>query len=401
MARQPGDPGECRGGIPVPKGRFCRENEMRLLAALAAFVAAVKGQQGPPPQPFPVPPAGGVPAQQPLRQLDGTSLLQSQVAQTVTMARDLVSADAELRSEVLRDTEQAHAILKELKQAQFELVRQRRATRTLEQEVLHERSEAASCQHEVQQLESPHSEQVRRAALLRLRSASANTHALEARISQTEQEVAAFKRSGDTQLTAVKTALQKMKQQVADAESELHTEIGGRARMEKEVRVAEGEVRALKAKLAANGMSILLANSTQLKADLQQAQKALEMSEANEARAGLASARARDAAAVLRRSAQADAEQAQKIARQSLAEIMSVRKEDTARTIQMESAVREAQGVTLDSCDSIWDEMHPEITAKLQQCEQTKLDLQTATAELASMSSILKATGARAATTAE
>lgn len=377
------------------------------------------------PRPLLVPPAGGaaqpsgfndanqgallnwpVETQQPARQEQQVFLQQPQqhdgiaLAQVSADAHNLASADVLLKDETMHDSMEVQTILQEIREAQAELARQRRFTKTLEQEVLRQRQGAADCQREVQQLESPKSAQVRRAELLRLRSASANTQAIQARITQTEQEVAAFKRSGNSQLAALRGALNRMHQQADAANSELAAEASGRANVEKEVRRAQRQVKALKAKLAANGMALLVANNTQLKEELQQAQRQLEVSEANVARAALATTRAKDAAFVLRQTAEADSLQAQKIARESLAEVVAVQKEDTALTIRVEAATREARSVVLDSCEAIWDREHPEAVQKLKQCEQTKIDLQTATAELASMSSIMSASGARAAESA-
>jgi len=396
---------------------------MRSLVALAALASAVaQSSLQPPPtfagqppaqpeQPFLLPPgpAGAaslatvVPTwgtRQPLALAATPAALWrsgTEATEVALAARELAAADASLRLEATQSAEEVRGILQELRSARATLARQRQSTRTLEQEVLRQREVAVACQHDAQQLEGPKSEQVRRAELLRLRSASANTQAVEARIAQTEQEVAAFRRSGESQLAAMRGSLGRMQQQASAAEMELKSEAAGRESVLQEVSAAAAQVRVLRAKLAANGMASLVTNNTQLKSDLQQAQRALEMSEANIARAGLSLARAHDAATVLRRSAEADETQAQKIARESLAEVMQVRKEDTALTARTEAAAREAQSVALDSCDDIWDREHPEVMEKLQKCEQTKLDLQTATAELASMSSIMSASGARAA----
>jgi len=92
------------------------------------------------------------------------------------------------------------------------------------------------------------------------------------------------------------------------------------------------------------------------------------------------------------------AAKAQKVAQESLAQVVAAKQADDVAAQEADQLTMEAESSALVSCNATWDKNHPEVFTELEQCEQVKLDIDAAEAQVAALSSNVQAAQATAAT---
>merc|ERR1719436_1129453 len=93
----------------------------------------------------------------------------------------------------------------------------------------------------------------------------------------------------------------------------------------------------------------------------------------------------------LKSTVQDNVAKAQAIARESLAKVATIKKDDELEKLREEAERTALEAERTMDCNATWDSNHPEILQELKECEQVELDLQATRARVASLSSTVRA----------
>lgn len=233
----------------------------------------------------------------------------------------------------------------------------------------------------------------------RLAKAKANKATIQSQLVLTQQHLFELRKAGEGELGRMRGELSSMREETANLENELTRRVQERQALEKDMSMLKAQIKILEEKLLSGELAALKANNTRLKTELHRAQDALEKSQAKVNEAHARTVRANLTLGTLAQTAAENTQKAQQVAREALAQVVAAKKKSQAEEEKADDATMKAQSAQLADCDSIWDEQHPEVLEFLEQCKTVEADVESATAQVASLTSLTaSASEAEAAT---
>jgi len=234
----------------------------------------------------------------------------------------------------------------------------------------------------------------------RLAKAKANKGTIQSQVVLTQQHLFELRKAGEGELGRMRGELSTMREEVGNLENELTRRVQERQALEKDISTLEAQIKILEEKLLSGELAALKANNTRLKTELHRAQDALEKSQARLSAAQARTVRANLTVGALAQTAAENTQKAQQVAREALAQVVAAKRESEAEQERADDETMKAQSAQLADCDALWDEKNPQILGFLEQCKTVEADLESATAQVASLTSLTaSASEAEAATT--
>lgn len=160
----------------------------------------------------------------------------------------------------------------------------------------------------------------------RLLKARANEATVQSQVVMTTEQVAALQLHGQAELRQLHEHLEVLRGRALAAETNLTSEVQERKVIESEIGTMTEQLQLLEAELLKGELQALETNNTILKKELEAAQIALQDSQGNMARSHAEASNASMILIHLRTRAEQNAEIAQKVAQQSLAQVVAVRR---------------------------------------------------------------------------
>jgi len=342
----------------------------------------------------------------------------------------LQKANILLSSQNIKASEAARQAAAELAAAKAKLGNMRESTKKIEQEIVQQHEYAEKCRGRVLDLEKQMAQaeskiaeeraiiqtaqaldsealstkQKNLTALLqsnavlkaRLRKAQANTRIITAQIVAIKTRKEALQAEGTTEVAQIRHKLVDVAKKADVDEGELMAKEQDRQVLEKTIRQARAAMQDVNAKKMSveERLAALRLNNTRLRADMLQVHKQIQTSKLSMTKAERQVAEAKETVVSMRRTAEHRTMKAQKVASASLAQVAQAKLEDDEALRLAQNAVMEAQAQQLTDCEAIWDKNNPKILAELKSCEPVAMDLQTATAQVAALSSTVQASQA-------
>jgi len=227
----------------------------------------------------------------------------------------------------------------------------------------------------------------------RLKKAKKNTDTITFTKANSKAKIQRLQVEGEYSLEKLKDELGRLRQQSASVETAMMAKISNRKLMEKALRGATVEVEDMSKKILAGVLEKLRTNNTFMTKELNELRAGLQTAQVNTAKAESQSRMLLAQAEELRSQASNKTFEAQDVAREALEKVVAAKAQEDAAIKKAEEATLQAQSSMLTKCSVIWDQEHPNKLTKLKQCKQTKLDLDTVKASVASLTSSVQAPG--------
>lgn len=230
----------------------------------------------------------------------------------------------------------------------------------------------------------------------RLEQAKQTTVAYQQQLSNTQGQMTALQHEADNELGIMRGEMDKMKQHLAVVENSLQTNIHTRLLVEKQLKDNKADVKKMQAALLDGKVASLLSANKQLEHDIGNMNAFLQASQMSQAKAEAQALHAKQLEAAWKATAEANARAAQEAAREALAQVAAAKKSDDKDKAAADEASMDAESVMIAQCGQLWDKKHKDILDKLEKCPQIKDDLNTAAAQVASLSSTVNAASSAA-----
>jgi len=224
----------------------------------------------------------------------------------------------------------------------------------------------------------------------RLAKAQQNRATFQTQLGATHQQMHALQGEASTELNKMRDEVAKMRAHAAAVQGAVAAGAQNRQVTQAHIAQTQLQVDSMQQTLLTNKLQLLQTKNAQLKEDMARLQEALKQSQLGEAKAEAVSMQAKEAEASWKSAAAQNAAAAQNTAREALVEIAKAKKGDEDAATQASEATMDAEASLLTKCDSLWDKKHPKVFAQLEKCKQTKQDLRTVSAQVASLSSTIK-----------
>lgn len=226
----------------------------------------------------------------------------------------------------------------------------------------------------------------------RLVKGKANLATIQTQIISTKERHDNLEAQGEVELGQMRKNLGEVRQRAEAAESELNARIENRVLLEKNVTHLQNEVRRLQDVLMSGTLADLRANNTLIKKQLVQAHNEVMESQRKLVAYETNATQTNSSIIALKMQAGESASRAREVARATLAQIAQVKKSDDELRAKAEEAAMQAEAQQMTDCVGIWDKEHAELLTELSKCPQIKLDLETASAQVAALTSTVTAT---------
>jgi len=224
----------------------------------------------------------------------------------------------------------------------------------------------------------------------RLVKAKANFATIQTQVLSSKDRHTALQSEAENHLGVLRKALGARRMEADAAEIELAARLNATRDAEQRLERARAEVGRLQGIIIGGRLAEMRHNSTQMKDDLKQARFILEESQAALARASNKLSQANETLSGLREESKNIADDASKAMRESLAQAAAAKRKDDEASRKAEGASAQAEAALLTDCIAIWDEKHKSMHKELAKCEQLKSDLQTKSAQVATLSSTVQ-----------
>jgi len=225
---------------------------------------------------------------------------------------------------------------------------------------------------------------------VRLAKAKTNLQTITFAKGNMKSKIGALQTEGQIELEKLKDELGKLRQQSASIETAMMAKISNRKLIEKALRGANVQMTDMQERLLAGRLDKLRRNNTQMTADLTQIRTGLEKAQVNTAQAEAQRTQLQAQSVQVKQQAANKTMETQDVAREALAKVVAARQEDDAAQEQAQKATMEAQASMLVKCSAIWAKEHTHVFTKLKKCQQIKLDLGSARASVAALTSAVK-----------
>jgi len=346
-------------------------------------------------------------------------------APAVVEARDLQKSNANLEAEdkFLADQDdnanlEADDEAQKLSDAKFELAKRRNLVLELEKEIRAQHQYADVCHSQAEKLRMQLESEEKRLngqkmrleekeqrhlrmqhALIdtnkdlktRLTKAKANLATIQTQIISTKERHDALQAQGEVELSQMRKNLGEVRQRAEAAEAELNARIENRVMLEKNVTHLQKEVRRLQDIIMSGHLAELRANNSLIKKQLVQAHTEVMESQRTLVAHQTNASATNSSIQILKTQAQEHASRAREVARTTLAQIAAVKKSDDELRQKAEEAAMQAEAQQMVDCVGIWDKENADLLAELEQCPQIKVDLETASAQVATLTSTVNA----------
>mmetsp|Transcript_13897 Transcript_13897/g.37840 ORF Transcript_13897/g.37840 Transcript_13897/m.37840 type:complete len:604 (-) Transcript_13897:134-1945(-) len=225
---------------------------------------------------------------------------------------------------------------------------------------------------------------------LRIEKARADMAKVQVQIVATRERRSSLDDAKERQVRNLTQVLKRSQTKVEAVEDELNLQMKSKAVLEDQVRTAKDDVRKLREDVLAGKMAELRRNNTQMTRDMASARESLEASQVEIASAENRIMQANMTITELKHAAEESVDEARRASQKSMAQIEDQKRSDNDATAKAIAATVQSQATMLTDCVAIWDDQHKEIQQELDKCDQVQLDLQMATAQVASLTTMVQ-----------
>lgn len=329
---------------------------------------------------------------------------------------ELKEANVVFRNQNVKAEWAVENVLQTLKTAKDDLDQGRKDSRSLENELLEQHKYAEMCHHRALQIEMQvkhyedervvlrtHASKTAQANLHVQQQLSAKNQVLKVRLEKAQVNLATTNSQiiatrarqheltlqGERDLGHLRNKLGELREEEVMTEAELMKRIADRKVVENDIQQLESEIRRLRKELMSGELARLRTNNTQLKADLETAQRTLQTSESNIMKYQTEVVQANESDVELRKLANQTMNRTKQVAREAITRIIAAKKDSDDAAAKAQEAVMQAEAAQMVECNVTWDKDHPKVLEELERCKAVKLTLDTANAQVAALTSTI------------
>lgn len=325
------------------------------------------------------------------------------------------TSNVELREKNVEVLKDVRSVLEDLDQERLKLEEKKKTTKRLEESVEEQKNYTRGCREnaalvgkaiaaseEARELAKKQAEKVKMSAeevyskelseiremKIRNAKAVANKVTIQSQIVTTKEHLAALQSHGEIQVEKMLNDLSNLRQKAASLENDLMSAVQGRKALENEIQSIQATMAELERQLMNGELAALNANNTRLKSELKMVQEHMQKSEQN---GDFAAAKFKHNGALLahvKRQVQDLTTEVANVGRNTVAQEETIKQatEDLEAKADKQTLITES--VQTNDCNTFWDERHPEVLQELEACKAYDSDLESANAQIGSLSSL-------------
>lgn len=350
--------------------------------------------------------------------------LQKELVHVKTLERDnekLKEINRAIREQNTKTVDQAQLVHKELNEAKITLHDHMQSSQRLQDQLVDQHKYGNACHEKVKELEKKLGVETARLtkesannaaaaeaantaglaaqrrlvdenAAMRAQIANAGNmiKALQLQVAGTESTIANLQTQSATELGHMKEEMGKMRQHVLVVRDSLMQNIRARKMVQDRLSDTMKQIEYLEGQLRSAGFAQLEIENKNLKEDLKNTAKALQMSQVEEAQAKGEMAQATAQEAALKNAAKLNADAAQHAAEAAAGQVAKAHQIAVDAKEKASEDAMNAEATVAGKCGDIWRDEHKKLISELKQCKQTRADLTSAQAQVKSMKSSLE-----------
>jgi len=224
----------------------------------------------------------------------------------------------------------------------------------------------------------------------RLKKSKTNDQTIHGARANVDSKIAKLQSDGQLKLEKLKAELGQLRMQSASIETAMMAKITNRKLIEKAIRGISVSAEDMQEKILAGHLDKLQRNNTQMTNDLGQLREGLQKGQANTVRAESEKLSLLHKVAFDKEYAVNLTVETQNVARRALGEVQAAVEDADKKSQEAQAAQLQAQASQLLKCDALWEKDHPHVKHKLKACEQTKIDLDSKKAAVATLTSAVQ-----------